>query len=93
VEKVFHRFNDYDTRSAGTEEEARIKVTSGHIGWTDIIFVMEKKHMRRLKDKFEPLLNDKKVWNLDIPDDYGYMDEELIELLKARVADFIVSPD
>lgn len=49
--------------------------------------------MRRLKDKFEPLLNDKKVWNLDIPDDYGYMDEELIELLKARVADFIVSPD
>jgi predicted protein tyrosine phosphatase len=26
---------------------------------------------------------------LDIPDDYGFMDEELIELLRARVSEYI----
>lgn len=93
AEKVFHGFNGYSARSAGTEDGARIKVTAGHIGWADIIFVMEKKHMRRLRDKFGPMLNDKKLANLDIPDDYGYMDEDLIEILKARVADYIDVPD
>jgi predicted protein tyrosine phosphatase len=93
AEKIFQSFNGYDVRSAGTVEGARIKVTMGHIGWAEIIFVMEKKHMRRLKTKFGPMLNGKKILNLDILDDYGYMDEELIELLKARVADFIEVPE
>ncbi|MGC5325464.1 low molecular weight protein tyrosine phosphatase family protein [Brevibacillus sp. SYSU BS000544] len=93
AEKIFHRFNNYDVRSAGTEDGARIKVTSGHIGWADLIFVMEKKHLRRLKDKFGQILFDKKVINLDIPDDYQYMDDELIEILKVRVGDYIDVPD
>jgi predicted protein tyrosine phosphatase len=79
--------------SAGTEAGARIKVTSGHIGWADVIFVMEKKHLRRLREKFGPMLVDKKVWNLDIPDDYGYMDEELVEILKARISDYMEVPE
>jgi predicted protein tyrosine phosphatase len=80
-------------RSAGTEDGARIKVTSGHIGWADIIFVMEKKHLSRLKHKFGSLLNDKAIWNLDIPDDYSYMNEELIEILKSRVSEYIEVPE
>jgi predicted protein tyrosine phosphatase len=54
---------------------------------------MEKKHVRRLKDKFGPILHNKIVRNLDIPDDYDYMDEELIEILKARVGDYIDVPE
>ena len=69
AEKIFHRFNGYDVRSAGTEDNARIKVTGGHIGWTEIIFVMEKKHIRRLKCKFGEMLAEKKVICLDIADD------------------------
>lgn len=66
---------------------------AGHIGWADLIFVMEKKHVRRLREKFGPLLEQKQVVNLDISDDYRYMDPELIELLFARVADTIEVPD
>jgi predicted protein tyrosine phosphatase len=33
------------------------------------------------------------MYNLDIPDDYGYMDEELIDILIARVADYIEVPN
>ena len=89
AEKIFNGVNGYDVRSAGTEANARIKVTEGHIGWADIIFVMEKKHLRRLKDRFNYMLDNKKIICLDITDDYGFMDEELIELLKCRVSEYI----
>lgn len=89
AEKIFNGVNGYDVRSAGTEANARIKVTNGHIGWADIIFVMEKKHSTRLKNKFGDLLNDKKIICLDIPDEYQFMDEELVELLRGRVSEYI----
>lgn len=64
-------------------------MTEGHIGWADIIFVMEKKHLRRIRAKFGELLNEKKIVNLDIADDYQFMDEELIEILQNRVSEII----
>lgn len=89
AEKIFHGVNGHDVRSAGTENNARIKVTSGHIGWADLIFVMEKKHLRRIQEKFGDMLGNKKLAVLDIPDDYTFMDEELIEVLKSRVSEYI----
>lgn len=73
------------------EANARIKVTGGHIGWANIIFVMEKKHLRRIRKKYGDQLYDKKGICLDIPDDYGFMNEELIKLLKARVSEYMVN--
>lgn len=89
AEKIFHEINGHDVRSAGTENNARIKVTGGHIGWADVIFVMEKKHLRRIQEKYGDMINGKKVVVLDIPDDYTFMDEELIETLKSRVSEYI----
>jgi predicted protein tyrosine phosphatase len=93
AENIFHNFNNYDVKSAGTEDNARIKVNIGHIGWADLIFVMEKKHNRRITDKFGSLLENKRVICLDIPDDYTYMDEDLIEILKSRVSEYIEVPE
>jgi predicted protein tyrosine phosphatase len=89
TEKIFHGINGHDVRSAGTENNARVKVTSGHIGWADIIFVMEKKHLRRIQEKYGDMLSDKKVVILDISDDHTFMDEELIEILKSRVSEYL----
>ncbi|WP_330684999.1 low molecular weight protein tyrosine phosphatase family protein [Anaerosolibacter sp.] len=93
AEKIFHGFNDYDVRSAGTEDNARIKVSNGHIGWADLIFVMEKKHLRRLQAKFGDMTSSKKVICLDISDDYQFMDDELIAILKSRVSEYIQVPE
>ena len=93
AEKVFHGFNGYEVRSAGTEENARIKVTSGHIGWADLIFVMEKKHQRRLQTKIGSQIYTKKIICLNIPDEYRFMDAELVEILKARVSEYIDVPE
>ncbi|WP_239616901.1 protein tyrosine phosphatase [Cohnella sp. YIM B01951] len=93
AEKIFDGVNGYEVRSAGTEEGARIKVTEGHIGWSDMIFVMEKKHLRRLRDKFSNKINSKQIIVLDIPDDFKFMDEDLIEILKSRVSEHIEIPE
>ncbi|GAB6085741.1 low molecular weight protein tyrosine phosphatase family protein [Alkaliphilus crotonatoxidans] len=88
AERVFSEYG-YEVRSAGTEAKARIKVTEGHIGWADLIFVMEKKHLRRLKNQFPIKLQNKQIICLNIPDEYVYMDEELIEILISRVSEYI----
>ncbi|OPA73775.1 protein tyrosine phosphatase [Paenibacillus selenitireducens] len=89
AEKIFQPYDQFQVRSAGTEENARIKVTAGHIGWADIVFVMEKKHLRRIQSKFAQEISAKTVICLDIPDEYQYMDEELIDLLLVRVSEHI----
>ena len=89
AEKVFDGLNGLQACSAGTEDGARIKVTAGHIGWADIVFVMEKKHLRRLQDKFPEELTDKRVVCLNIPDDYQFMQPELITLLQAAVSPYL----
>ncbi len=85
AEKLFDGVDGLQARSAGTETGARIKVTAGHIGWADHIFVMEKKHLRRLQEKFTAELANKRVECLNIPDDYQFMQPELITLLQAAV--------
>lgn len=85
AEKVFHGVNGIQARSAGTEPGARIKVTAGHIGWADIVFAMEKKHVRRLREKFAGELTGKRLICLNLPDEYEFMQPELIELLESSV--------
>jgi predicted protein tyrosine phosphatase len=81
AEKIFSSVPGWQVRSAGTEEAARIKVSAGHVGWADVIVVMEKRHKQRLEQKFSDVLQEKQCLCLFIEDDYEYMDAELIEQL------------
>jgi predicted protein tyrosine phosphatase len=92
AERMFEGFSGYSVRSAGTEPGARIRVTEGHIGWADIIFVMEKRHMERLRGKFSEAVAGKKIVCLHVPDEYQYMDPELIEILKAKLSGHVAVP-
>jgi predicted protein tyrosine phosphatase len=85
AEKLFDGVDGIQARSAGTEPGARIRVTAGQLGWADVIFVMEKKHLRRLRDKFADELGNKPVICLHIPDDYQFMQPELVASLQAAV--------
>ena len=89
AEKLFDGQNGHLARSAGTENNARIKLTPGLVGWADIIFSMEKKHVRRLKEKYSDIIIDKTVICLNIPDDYSYMDDDLCELLESVVPEYL----
>ena len=93
AETIFARRGGHDVRSVGTEDGARIRVTAGHIGWADFIFVMEKRHLDRLQKKFRDEVSAKPVVCLHIPDDYEYMDEELIRRLEDGVTPHVTFDD
>ena len=92
AEKLFEGFPLYQVRSTGTQPGARIVVTEGHIGWADLIFCMEKSHLNRLRRKFPEALRDKQVICLHIPDEFEFMQTELVEELRARLAAYVTLP-
>ena len=79
----------YVARSAGTSDSARIKITAGSISWADKIFVMEKRHLAIIHQKYASEIEDKSIFNLNINDDYQYMDAELISILRSRLAEYL----
>lgn len=94
AETIFKDVTAWEVRSAGTEEGARIKVTAGHLGWADVIVVMEKRHKERLRQKFSEALAGKPCVCLFIRDDYGFMDAALITILRERVQEhFPTTPE
>lgn len=50
---------------------------------------MEQKHKTWIKEKIHKELLYKKIIVLDIPDDYQYMDEDLIEILKQSMQHYL----
>lgn len=85
AEQVFAYWPDVETASAGVSNDADNPVSSELLAWADLVFVMERAHHRKLAAKFKPLLANKRIICLDIPDEYDFMDEALIALLKAKV--------
>ncbi len=53
------------------------------------IFVMEQKHKNKLRHKFKKFIKDQHIICLGIPDDYEYMNDQLIKILEKTVPRFI----
>ena len=85
AEQVFATWPGIETSSAGLNHDAENPVTPELLQWADIIFVMERTHRSKLSSKFKPHLGNARVICLDIPDEYEFMDPDLIRLLKAKV--------
>ena len=85
AEQVYRKHPLLSVRFAGTSPNARRTVSDDDIGWADVILVMEEKHKSRLKAQFNRLLAGRAIHVLDIPDDYKYMDPELVEQLEQCV--------
>jgi predicted protein tyrosine phosphatase len=60
--------------------------------WADVIFVMEKRLERLLRRGFGPLLAEKTLVNLHIPDDYQHMEPTLLALLTERLTAHLGPP-
>ena len=89
AEAIYKDYADLNVKSAGTEPSARIKLNAKNILWADLIFVMEKKHRQRMFEKFPNEISEKQIIVLDIPDEYKFMDSELIEEIEAKVKQYI----
>jgi predicted protein tyrosine phosphatase len=89
AEKIFHGVNGFDTLSAGTLPQARVRVTEDHVLWADLIFAMEHKHIQFLRSNFKDALEGKRLICLEIPDRYGFMSPELVKLLRKRLGAYL----
>jgi len=89
AEQVFAEHPGIETASAGLNGEAEVPLTAELLAWADLIFVMEKKHRARLQKDFRPYIKHARIVCLDIPDDYKFMDPELVRILQARVPQFL----
>jgi predicted protein tyrosine phosphatase len=84
AEQVFSSYDGIEVASAGLNNDAENPTTPELVAWADVIFVMERAHRNRLQKRFKRHLR-ARIICLDIPDDYDFMDEGLVRLLKAKV--------
>ena len=82
---MFASYPGVETASAGLAPDAEEQVTADHLEWADIIFVMERAHRAKLQRRFSRHLKSARVVCLDIPDDYAFMQPELVALLEKKV--------
>lgn len=92
AETIFADRFGFHVRSAGLSNDAVVPATVQLVKWADYIFVMEPVHRKKLLHKFKSHLDRQRVICLDIPDEYAYMDESLVELLKQRLDIFFQNP-
>ncbi|RNF86511.1 phosphotyrosine protein phosphatase [Lysobacter psychrotolerans] len=85
AEQVWKRHPAVRARSAGTSPNARRPISAADVQWADVIVVMENKHRDRVVAQFAWLVEHKAIHVLGIPDEYKYMDPELMEELTQSV--------
>lgn len=86
AERIFCKRADLDVRSAGVGPDALVRINERMLDWADMVFVMEDRHRRELQRMFpgHPALN--RICSLEIPDEFAFLDPQLVDLLKSRVA-------
>ncbi len=85
--RMFEERSDCEIRSAGLYS-TETPVTGRILQWADAIIVFEERHVLWLKEDYPQIWFDKRVIDIDIPDRYRYMDEELRELILSRMEDW-----
>ena len=89
AEKIYRNDDRVNARSRGTTRSAVRTITAADLSWADVVMVMEEKHHRRIFADFPDASRFKPIHVLDIPDDYRFMELDLVNLICAA-ADPIV---
>jgi len=93
AEKVFETDDGLEVRSAGTVRGSRRTLGVEHLRWADVILVMEDKHEQRIRAHFRDEVRYKRLHVLGVPDEYPFMDDGLVTLLRARAEPLIWRAD
>ena len=92
AERIFSKRRDLDVRSAGTNENALTRVNAQMLDWADLIFIMDDQQRDALHGAFagHPALE--RLICLDIPDEFGFMQPELVQLLETKATPHLSDP-
>lgn len=89
AEQVFADWPGIETASAGLNHDAEVPLGPELVQWAGLIVVMENRHREKLRKRFKAQLREQQIVCLNIPDDYDFMDPELIQLLRQKVPPFL----
>jgi protein-tyrosine phosphatase len=88
AERIYKNDERVEVRSAGMSGKSKHPISNADIEWANLILVMENGYKSRILGLFRHL-SLPRIEKLDIPDEYEYMDEELIQLIEQRVEFYI----
>ena len=85
---------NFNTRACGYNDEyALIILDDVLVEWADEIIVMDQKQEIIVRNMLKNTMNPKKpVHVLNIPDNYGFRDPKLVEIIKEKVAEIFPEP-
>jgi predicted protein tyrosine phosphatase len=81
-----------EARSAGLSALARVQVTDDLLAWAEVVFVMDRRLRRLIRQRFPRSLKGKNLICLDVPDDFQFQQPELVALLTDRLAPHLGHP-
>lgn len=83
--EVAGRIEGVQADFAGLSADADERVSPEQIAWADVIAVMERRQLARLKRLVGSVPGGKRLVCLDIPDTYQFMQPELVDLLAVKL--------
>jgi predicted protein tyrosine phosphatase len=89
AEAVFSEYENVNAIGCGTNADAETPLSGDLVEWADVILVMEKTHKNKVSKKYKAMLTTQRLVCLDIPDNYDYMQAELITILKIKVPRYV----
>jgi predicted protein tyrosine phosphatase len=84
AERVFADDPTLAVRSAGIDDGATVELDRDLLRWAELIVVMERRHEHRIRRRFRDAARGCPIVCLHIPDEYDFMDPELVRLLRLR---------
>ena len=89
AEAIFSTYPGVEAKSAGLGKQATVPVSAELLEWADLIFVMEKRHRNIIHSRFKEIYQRKRIICLYIPDEFEFMDPELVTLLEEKVTPYL----
>jgi predicted protein tyrosine phosphatase len=85
AERIYKHHPYISVRSGGVTTKGNHQINEKDIQWADLIIFMESWHRSKLMAQYRGTIKFPTTEILGIPDEYQYMDQELIEILKDQV--------
>ncbi len=88
AEHLFKNDDRFNIRSAGLSPKSDRKISEKDLNWAQLVLVMEYGQRTKLNELYShidlPLIE-----VLDIPDDYEFMDEDLVMILSEKINEIL----
>lgn len=84
AEYIFKNDQRINIRSVGLSPKSNREIKEKDIEWADLILVMDQEQRARIRDTFRQITVPR-IEVLHVPDNYEYLDQDVLELLADRI--------